>query len=78
MLCLTQRLPCFRNTALITRSVMATFLRRVFIITSREVCVWRRDQTWACKMRILTYEPITGEAIWEDQKIDKTAPLPEF
>ena len=30
------------------------------------------------KDRILTYEPITGEAIWEDQKIDKTAPLPEF
>lgn len=30
------------------------------------------------KDRILTYEPLTGEAIWEDQKIDKTAPLPEF
>ncbi len=30
------------------------------------------------KSRVLTYEPLTGEAIWEDQKIDKTAPLPEF
>jgi len=30
------------------------------------------------KSRILTYEPITGEAIWEDKPIDKKAPLPEF
>ena len=30
------------------------------------------------KSRILTYEPRTGEAIWEDKPIDKTAPLPEF
>ncbi|MDB6073498.1 MAG: Choline-sulfatase, partial [Verrucomicrobiaceae bacterium] len=30
------------------------------------------------KDRILTYEPRTGEAIWEDKVIDKTAPLPEF
>jgi arylsulfatase A-like enzyme len=30
------------------------------------------------KDRILTYEPLTGEAIWEDKVIDKTAPLPEF
>jgi arylsulfatase A-like enzyme len=29
------------------------------------------------KSRILTYDPATGEAIWEDQTIDKTAPLPE-
>ncbi len=29
------------------------------------------------KSRILTYEPVTGEAIWEDVKIDKTAKLPE-
>ena len=28
------------------------------------------------KHRILTYEPVTGEAIWEDVKIDKTAKLP--
>lgn len=26
--------------------------------------------------RILTYEPLTGEAIWEDKVIDKTAKLP--
>ena len=30
------------------------------------------------KSRILTYEPLTGEAIWEDKPIDKKAPLPEF
>ena len=30
------------------------------------------------KSRVLTYEPSTGEAIWEDKVIDKTAPLPEF
>jgi arylsulfatase A-like enzyme len=30
------------------------------------------------KSRILTYEPVTGEAIWEDKPIDKKAPLPEF
>jgi arylsulfatase A-like enzyme len=29
------------------------------------------------KSRILTYEPTTGEAIWEEVKIDKTAKLPE-
>jgi arylsulfatase A-like enzyme len=29
------------------------------------------------KSRILTYEPSTGEAIWEDKPIDKSAPLPE-
>lgn len=29
------------------------------------------------KSRVLTYEPLTGEAIWEDKKIDKTAKLPE-
>lgn len=29
------------------------------------------------KHRILTFDPATGEAVWEDQPIDKTAPLPE-
>jgi arylsulfatase A-like enzyme len=29
------------------------------------------------KSRVLTYEARTGEAIWEDKAIDKTAPLPE-
>ena len=29
------------------------------------------------KSRVLTFEPITGEAIWEDQPIDKTQKLPE-
>jgi len=29
------------------------------------------------KSRILTYDPVTQEAIWEDQQIDKTAKLPE-
>ena len=27
--------------------------------------------------RILTYDATTGEAIWEDKPIDKSAPLPE-
>lgn len=30
------------------------------------------------KSRVLTYDPATGEAIWEDKPIDKKAPLPEF
>ena len=29
------------------------------------------------KSRVLTYDPTTGEAIWEDKPIDKSAPLPE-
>jgi len=29
------------------------------------------------RSRILTYDPATGEAVWEGEKIDKTAKLPE-
>lgn len=29
------------------------------------------------KSRILTFDPITGEVLWEDAKVDKTATLPE-
>lgn len=29
------------------------------------------------KSRVLTYDPETREAVWEDKPIDKTAPLPE-
>lgn len=28
------------------------------------------------KSRVLTFDPVSGEAVWEDQKIDKTAKLP--
>ncbi|MBX7211273.1 MAG: sulfatase [Verrucomicrobiaceae bacterium] len=28
------------------------------------------------KSRVLTFDPVTGEVIWEDQKVDKTAKLP--
>jgi arylsulfatase A-like enzyme len=30
------------------------------------------------KSRVLTFEPGTGEVIWEDKPVDKKAPLPEF
>ncbi len=29
------------------------------------------------KNRILTFDPTTGEVLWEDAKVDKTSPLPE-
>lgn len=28
------------------------------------------------KSRVLTYDPATGDVVWEDEKVDKSAPLP--
>jgi arylsulfatase A-like enzyme len=36
-----------------------------------------KDPVPGSKSRVLTYDPVTKEAVWEDKPIDKTAPLPE-
>jgi len=52
-----------------------------FAKTKEELAKWLpkidKPPVPGSKSRVLTFEPLTGEAVWEDKPIDKTAPLPE-
>lgn len=52
-----------------------------YIAKKAELAKWLpkidKDPVPGSKSRVLTYDPVTREAVWEDKPIDKAAPLPE-